>query len=121
MDTQRQKFQVEHFSNVMWNSWPIIFDYLINLKKAVDADFKSKQVEHLVTRMLANKLEIGDSFVIKTPSFIISHHKVNAYGLKPRISIQSGSSFKLPSFCNLTNDCSDKVVLIKVFNNFQSK
>ena len=67
--------------------------------------------------MLSDKIEIEDSFSITTSSFVVNYSKIIASKIPLEISIFNGSLFKLPSFCNLTNenDCSDKIVLIKVY------
>jgi hypothetical protein len=81
-------------------------------KKVVDIEIKSDQIQSLIDEILFDKIEIGDNFLIETPSLIVNHSKFIASNLA-----QVVKSFKLPSMCNLTNEfvCkNNKTILLKV-------
>ncbi len=74
------------------------------LKKVVDLDQKSERVQNLITQIMSNLLQIGNSFEIETPSFYINHLILNIsnnnWPLTNKFSFQSGT-LKMPSFCDL--------------------
>ena len=73
----------------------------------------------MITSLLLDKIDTGTNYLIQTPSFIINHMLLNVSKLPSQISIQNISTFKLPSFCDLTNndiDCENKISLLKVIN-----
>ena len=82
----------------------------------VDTDQKSERVENLVTNMLSDKIETSEIFSIETPSFIINHAVANVSKLQTEINILNKTTFKISSYCDITNDydCFDKTVVFKV-------
>ena len=82
------------------------------MQKAVDIEIKSDLIQSLIDEILFDKIEIGENFLIETPSLIVNHSK-----FIPSNLTQEVKSFKLPSMCNLTNeiDCkNNKLLILKV-------
>ena len=89
-------------------------------------DQKSERIQSLITQIMSNLLQIGNSYEIETPSFFMKHFILNVPKNNnwpfQELSFQSGK-FKLPPFCDLVNDksfnCSSiNVVVLKVTNIF---
>ena len=93
----------------------------IILKKAVDVETKSNAVQSMLNGILFEKIDVGENFLIETPSFIVNHAKLLiSSNSTNEIPFQNRNIFEIPSFCNLTNrkDCTgERVVLLKVKNN----
>jgi hypothetical protein len=75
----------------------------------------------MLNGILFEKIDVGENFLIETPSFIVNHTKLLiSSNSTNEIPFQNSDLFEIPSFCNLTNgkDCmGDRVVLLKVKNN----
>ena len=75
----------------------------------------------MLNGILFDKIDIGENFLIETPSFTVNHTKLFiSSNSTNEIHFQNSDLFKIPSFCDLTNgkDCmGDRVVLLKVKNN----
>jgi hypothetical protein len=64
-----------------------------------------------------NMTSLDDEFSIETPSFIVTHKKLNASSLPFSIGTVQNSWFSLPSYSNLTNQKSlthDKNLTLQV-------
>ena len=79
----------------------------------IDAEQKSNNILNLITKMLANLLQIGETLQIQTPSFIINYYKLQAYNLPTKFNI-ANSIFTLPSFSNLTSQLSNQTIILRV-------
>ena len=74
--------------------------------KVVDAEVKSKNVQKLLRQILFDKLEVGDSFCIKTPVMSVNYLKtISSSDQKSLIKSPSSSDavFILPSICSIAN------------------
>ena len=84
-------------------------------------ELKSAKLETSISKIISNIIDLGDSFQMQTPSFIVNHFKLNAIHLPYELTIED-CVFKLPSFCDLINDnnininCSNEIILLKVLN-----
>jgi hypothetical protein len=68
--------------------------------------------------MLADKIEIGASFSMETPTFETTFFKINASNLQTVFSKQNTTTFMLPKFCDLTINnvfCLNTTILVKVY------
>jgi hypothetical protein len=82
-------------------------------------DQKSERIQNLITQIMSNLLQIGNSYEIETPSFFMKHYIFNVsnnYNWPfEEISFQGGI-FKLPPFFDLVNDknfnCSSSNALV---------
>jgi hypothetical protein len=82
-------------------------------------DQKSERVQNLITQIISNLLQIGNSYEIETPSFFMKHFILNVSNNDnwpfEEMSFQGGT-FKLPPFCDLVNDknfnCSSSNALV---------
>ena len=82
-------------------------------------------MQSVLNGILIDKIDVGENFLIETPSFIANYTKllISTYEMSylsnstNEIPFQNKDLFKIPSFCDLTNsiDCmEDKIVLLKV-------
>jgi len=74
-----------------------------------------KQVQTIVTSILVNLMQKGESFKIETNSFLMQYFVLDSSKLQ---STTQNNYIKLPSFCDLTqsiNNCSHKNIIVKVF------
>jgi len=85
-------------------------------------DQKSERIQNLITQIISNLLQIGNSYEIETPSFFMKHFILNVSSINnwpfEELSFQSGK-FKLPPFCDLVNNenyncSSSRAFVIKV-------
>jgi hypothetical protein len=74
-----------------------------------------QQVQTIVTAILVNLMQKGESFKIETNSFLMQYYVLDSSSLP---STTQNTYIKLPSFCDLTqsiNNCSHKNIIVKVF------
>jgi hypothetical protein len=83
--------------------------------KVVDTEQKSeKLVQKLVTSILINLMQHGESFKVETNSFLMQYFVINSSSLQSKLQ---NNSIQFPSFCDLTksiNNCSQKNIIIMV-------
>jgi len=68
--------------------------------------------------MIEDKIEIGASFSMETPTFRTTFSKINASNLQSELSKQNRTSFILPPFSDLTMNsafCMNTTMLVKVY------
>ncbi len=77
----------------------------------------------MLNGVLIDKIDVGENFLIETPSFIVNYTKLLlSSNSTSEIPFQNRDLFKIPPFCNLANsiDCmEDKIVLLKVSKKIQ--
>jgi hypothetical protein len=74
-------------------------------------------VQYLITRVLLDIIEKGETIFIETTSFLINEKKLNASDLIKQTFYLKKSIIKLPMFCDLTNflfNCSEEAIYLKV-------
>jgi hypothetical protein len=85
-------------------------------------DQKSERIQNLITQIISNLLQMGNSYEIETPSFFMKHFILNVSCNNnwpfEELSFQSGK-FKLPPFCDLVgnenyNCSSSSAIVLKV-------
>ena len=81
-------------------------------------DQKSERIQNLITQIMSNLLQIGNSYEIETPSFFMKHFILNVSNNNnwpfEVLSFQNGK-FKLPPLCDLVNknfNCSSSNALV---------
>ena len=95
------------------------FSYFSILKdkklKAVDSEQKTSKIEFSITSIFSNLVVAEDKFTIDTSSYIINYFKLQSLKNLKNLDFQDGSSFKLPSFCNLIQNCFlNQLITLKV-------
>ena len=82
--------------------------------KVVDLEQKTERIQKLLAKMIANMMQVGQEFQIRTNSFLFGLYKYYASDMPTVISNQDGT-FILPSFCSLINEinnCANRSILI---------
>ena len=82
-------------------------------------DQKSERIQNLITQIMTNLLQIGNSYEIETPSFFMKHFILNVSNNNnwpfEEMSFLGGK-LKLPPFCDLVNNknfnCSSSNALV---------
>ena len=81
----------------------------------MDSELKSSRIEFLITVIYSGLVDSEDTFSIETSSFLINHYKINRANTPDSFIFQDGSSFFMPSICDLIENCAENEYLyIKV-------